>query len=339
MTESKAQQWSDAKSAILTALDIRAECQRLGVRFTKDKPTAKGYLDCHALDRDDLHASAAVNVGDGPARGVYTDRGGGRACGFFDIAVRMNRLPDFKTSLLHYAQQTGVKLPGEPEERDVDKAEFFPITPGALMLYAAGKPGVTAAGMLATGAVGARTPKRLPPEKTNHLIVVPVFGPGLLDLEPIGYHGCPMNPKAKYRLYQGEGKECKLIKVYTIGEASGVMGLDCLRRWDEIKVVNWLEGLSDLWAMQSAIIADGRRDHGCLSLAGASIRLNPEYLHHFANREHRIWGDVGDKDGAGDTFGACLGTVLTPLGSVVRNIKLPAGADGTMDVRKFLAEA
>ncbi len=346
MAESKAQQWSDAKRDILAALDLRAECSALGVRFSKDRPTSKGWLECHAVGRDDNNASAAVNVGDGPCRGLYKDQGDGRpAVSFWDLVIKTGRLPDFKTVLLHYAQRTGVKLPGEPEERDIDKADFHDATPGSLMLYTLGKnpphaPVITIEGMLATGVRTAHTPRRLPPEKQNHLLVVPVFGPGLLNLEPIGWHGAPMNPRVKFRLFQGEGKEPKLLKVYSIGEASGLMGLDTLQRWDEIRVVHWCEGLTDLWAMQSAIIASGRKDHGCLAMAGAGMRLGAEFVHQLAGKEHGVWGDVGDEDGAGDTWAACLTTVLSPVGSVVKNCKLPVGAGGDvkMDVRKFLSE-
>ena len=58
-----------------------------GLRLGKkgEKPTPEGWVECHAIDREDKHPSAGLNV----ESGVYHDRGAGYSLSFFDLAVRL----------------------------------------------------------------------------------------------------------------------------------------------------------------------------------------------------------------------------------------------------------
>ena len=97
---------------ILRRTDVRAELARLGVRFAG--PPSGDWHPCHAVGRDDAAPSAAVNCGDGPARGRYRDHGGEhRAASFFDLAAELGPWPDWRAARDHYAGERG---PGDGEE-------------------------------------------------------------------------------------------------------------------------------------------------------------------------------------------------------------------------------
>lgn len=55
-----------------------------------------GWKSVHAIDREDVHPSAAINVGSNPnKRGIYVDHAptGKGACSFFDMLARMPGTP------------------------------------------------------------------------------------------------------------------------------------------------------------------------------------------------------------------------------------------------------
>ncbi|HEY1603518.1 MAG TPA: hypothetical protein VGG64_28215 [Pirellulales bacterium] len=108
--------WKDLHRKILSAIDIRTECEKLGVKFTGSQPNDGGWLACHAIGREDESASAAVCITcNGQKPGCYTDLGGGdgKATSFWDLAARLNpSLGDWKDVRSHYAERCGIDLPG-----------------------------------------------------------------------------------------------------------------------------------------------------------------------------------------------------------------------------------
>jgi hypothetical protein len=104
-----------ACETILSRLDVRAEAEALGVAFAAASPSPSGWLPCRAVGRVDRNPSAALNVGSDGLRGLYRDLGdaGGRAIGFFDLAVRIGRFPDRESAVRHYAEKIGVGIPPE----------------------------------------------------------------------------------------------------------------------------------------------------------------------------------------------------------------------------------
>ena len=102
-----------ACETILSHLDVRAEAEALGVEFAAASPSPSGWLPCRAVGRVDRNPSAALNVGSDGLRGLYRDLGdaGGRAIGFFDLAVRIGRFPDRDSAVRHYAEKAGVGIP------------------------------------------------------------------------------------------------------------------------------------------------------------------------------------------------------------------------------------
>jgi hypothetical protein len=74
-----------------------------GVRFT-GRPTQKGWWPCHAIDREDRTASAAVHQDSG----FYVDQGSGERLSFIDLGIRMGAFMDFKDAMT----RLGVKHAG-----------------------------------------------------------------------------------------------------------------------------------------------------------------------------------------------------------------------------------
>ena len=72
------------RDEILSRLNVRAEFEELGVRFT-DHVSPSGWFECHAFDREDNNPSAAVNI----KEGRYVDHGDTEKSGdLFDLAYR-----------------------------------------------------------------------------------------------------------------------------------------------------------------------------------------------------------------------------------------------------------
>lgn len=113
--------WKNIAREILERLDIVAEYERLGVRFTKRTPNKGGWLECYAFGREESSASAAVNVGGGKFRGRYKDMGGSGLSGsFFEIAAMMGPFADWREARDYYASQAGIEIPAKSGGGNVD---------------------------------------------------------------------------------------------------------------------------------------------------------------------------------------------------------------------------
>src|SRR5207247_1485534 len=70
--------WQECAQQIVDKARAPRRCRAMGLKRLKlaaTKPTAKGWLPCHAIAREDHSASAAIFVGEGKARGRYRDMG------------------------------------------------------------------------------------------------------------------------------------------------------------------------------------------------------------------------------------------------------------------------
>jgi hypothetical protein len=344
--------WKEAKRAILLALNLPSEYTALGLRVAEGaKANAKGWVPAHAFGVDDKTPSAGINIQDGPLLGYYHDfKDASKNCGFFDFCIA-SRGGDYQSVLKHFASKTGIKLPSGEEERSIDRLEFrcghytrAELSYGEKSQYANGKAGVTIEALDAIGCKGATWPKGLSAELSNQLIAAPMYGSSqLIGHEPTAWHCVAVHPKKKIRQFQGKGNEDKLLKTMTLGDY-GFMGLDGLKRLPEATVVNLCEGFSDLLACQ-AILMQSRREnpeyekHVAISAGACSYSPKPEWMPHFAGKEIRIWGDVGDKDNAGQLGAARWVTSLLPVAGIVRNCLLPLGKDdGKNDVRAWITD-
>ena len=337
----------EANHAILAALDIEAEYRSIGLRIPSNaRARATGWMPCHAMGREDNSPSAEINVGDGPARGRYRDfGGGGETLSYFDFAAKHGSGygSDWRQVRNAKARDLKIKLPLGAEEVPADKFEFFDLTPGTLLLWAKTKPPVSAAAVRAAGGRGARWPKGLRAELTQHLIAFPMFGGHLLDLEPIGWH-CANSNGQPIKIYQGKGNEPKPVKTMQIGEP-GLMNVAGLRGLPEASVVWVVEGLSDMLALQTALMAMPEDlGHVVLTAGGASYHPKPEWMQHFAGKDVRVCFDLDQPDPltgkrAGETGAKVWVGALITVAETVRNVVLPfVEGSGKKDIRDFLQD-
>lgn len=330
MAVSNAAKWNEARSAILAALDIVAEYERLGLK-TRGKPTPKGWL---AIDGD---RSAGINVSDGPFRGRYKDFGGSHQThSFFSYALKHGKFGgDWSAVMKHYGKQAGVKLPDSDDDPLVGRLDLYELTPGIFYHFAKGKPGVTAEAMQRFGAVGARWPKRASPEHQNHLIAYPCYGSGLLDFDPTGYHTTSANPAQQIRKWQGKDADAQLVKTLQFDEY-GLMNVNGIRRLPDAEIVVFFEGISDGLCGEGHCPQDDTT-FSVLTCGGSSYYLKPEWLHLFLGKEVWICFDVGDGDDAGQVGAGVNLARLVAAGIPVRNIKLPEpSGGGKMDFRAWM---
>lgn len=99
--------WGTTKNEIVARLNLLLEYKALGVKVETEVPTTKGWIECHAIDREDVSPSAGINI----KTGVYSDRGGnGLTCGFLDFALKFGHHGRWIDVVKHYAEKAGVKL-------------------------------------------------------------------------------------------------------------------------------------------------------------------------------------------------------------------------------------
>jgi len=341
--------WVELEHTLLLKLDIAAEYQALHVELAKDAtPDSHGWIKVHCVGIVDRTPSAAICVVDGPYLGIYKDfRQPGLTAGLIKFRGRVKGWTRGET-FKYFAKQTGEKLPGVPEDRKLDNlvVDTSEPSPASLQRYAERKAGYSERAMREVGIHRGSYSKKVSAELRNHLFLVPMFGTSaLLELEPTGYHCFPDQYGRKIRQYRGKGNEPVLLPVMSVGPF-GLMGADGLKRLAEAQVVNLVEGVSDLIAMQAvlgpwrdgATEADSRR-HVVLTTGGCSNYIKDEWAHHFADKEVRLWPDVGDSNNAGvNGMAVQLGRLL-PVAKAVRTVMLPLGKDGGKnDVRAWLTK-
>src|SRR6516162_5460581 len=115
--DAKPMSWGEFDRTLLQAIDVRAECEAAGVRFTKSAPGPDGWLACHSVDRQDADPSAAVAVS-GECKGRYTDLGGTEtSCSFWDLGVKLRIAESWRAVRKHFAKKLNMAMPRgrEPE--------------------------------------------------------------------------------------------------------------------------------------------------------------------------------------------------------------------------------
>ncbi|MDO4583946.1 MAG: phage/plasmid primase, P4 family [Planctomycetia bacterium] len=114
----------DVKQQILSRIDFVAEYRNIGIQFDGTEPNAEGWVPCHAIDRDDHNASAAINV----KNGFYTDLGGAcRKLDFFDVMQLLGGFRSFKEVLEHFQEKFGIEnAAGRPVKMPETEVDILP---------------------------------------------------------------------------------------------------------------------------------------------------------------------------------------------------------------------
>lgn len=344
-----ANEWKAVGQQVLDSLDVAAEYAALGVVFARDHVSGKGWRACHAVDRKDATASAAVNVGDGPARGRYRDLGGvGLTLNLWEFAARFGKFTDWRAARKHYAEKAGVKMPAgcEPKRPD-DGVEFLENAASDLILagWAEAKGGFGLASVRANGGLYGRYPKKSKPEYSQYVVAFPAFNPpGLTDAEPSAWV-IANTTGGGVRVFKGKNKPDGESKTLSVGgSVGGLLGLHALLALaaekdggPPVEVVWKVEGLSDVLALHHALGAAGLLGkHVVLSNSQGTLEtVKPGWVELLAGKTVYV---VHDRDRPGQTGAGRWCDALLPHCPCVKSVELPyplKDAHGE-DTRDFL---
>ena len=247
--------WKEFKHEILRALDIKQEFLALGVEFTRETPDSKGWLQCRAFGRVDRNPSASVNVGDCELRGRYKEFvGDGRSLSLYDFAIECGKFSTFSEALRYYAERSGKSIPrGRPPETPEAQLVFKDYNKDLVMNWCRIKTPIHPQAVQLSGGKIATFDTRSS-FGVHNVVAFPFFGPGLADADPTGWAVYAINGQA-LPLPQGKGVEPKMLKVLTMrGSVGGFVGRFGLSILEEADIVWKVEGITDMLALQSAIL-------------------------------------------------------------------------------------
>lgn len=336
------QRWEEFTREIIAQTNIEDAYRKMGVEVVGNRPNSTGWLAVRAINRDDSHPSAAINVGDDGRRGRYRDLGGdGDSLSLFDFALKYGNLglKDWHAARMHFATEAGIarRAPKTKSDELRDSIKFLPhlAIEKQIRGFVAAYPGVTAEAVKLCGGVIGKWPANAP--EPNYCIVLPAYGPELLDSDPRGYT-IMASSGSKLRVFAGEGVPLREEKRINRGP-SGLVGRLALKHLHEAEIVWKVEGISDLLALQALIPEELRHKHIVLTNnSGArEIHLPSEVAHLFATKTVCI---VHDCDTPGQDGAAVWVNALANANCTVKNVVLPfeITEDHGKDLRDFVNE-
>lgn len=316
--------WDDLKSSILSGLDVESEYRQLGVEIVGKSPSAKGWLTCRAMGREDRNPSAAVNV----TTGRYRDLGGdGLSLSLFDFAAQFGLYADWKEARRYFAKKVNIPLPKGPQPRPGDKIHFCEWLDNLAGNWARHKPGVTVEAMKASGCQLGSWPAKT---KANMVVAMPIYGPQLFDGDPCGWVIWNRNGKT-LPLFQGKDQPIKPVRMLTAGGGKGGMMGPGIRNLDTASDVWLVEGPTDAMALWQAMPAETREKSAVLcNSQGASEPPKVWLIEMLKGKKVYI---IRDRDRAGEVSQKIWGAQVAPVAESTQIIELPypisekAGAD------------
>jgi len=342
-------QSADARFRILSRLNLVAEFQSMGVEFTRPTPNANGWLECRSRGRqDERNPSAACNVsGDGSVLGRYKDSGAGGgagdSCSFWDFCLRHGNFSDFKTLHKHYADKVGEKIGRGRRKQDLrDALEFLPWNDSLVSWWLASKPGVTMEAVKLAGCQVAAYPKK---SKQYQVLAMPVYGPQLLDGDPVGY--VLWNLAGGDLPVWGTPGPGSQVKMKSIGE-TGLANLFAVARLSAMRdaaesggevpalSIYKVEGPTDLMALQALIPPELSETNLVVTNTGGSMQcVSLDMAKCFANCRVFV---LHDADAPGQLGAAKWTDALSHIARQVVNVSLPypVAKKKGLDLRDFL---
>ncbi len=236
-------EWEEYDRQIYEKLDLLAEWKSLVNIEPIGSPSAKGWVNCRAFDRDDKTPSAGICV-HGSAIGSYHDFKNG-AAGFrslFEIAGDKWRM-DWQKARDEYAKKVGVESPAK-DKRKPSKDAFVRgsgggvPTAGQLSQYSDGKAGVSQQAIIDVGGIAGTYPRGRNIRSRSHCFAFPMWScDELHEGAPSGYHLVEINPAKKIRKSSGkDGQPDVELKTLSLGPM-GVMNLWGLQHLDAADTV------------------------------------------------------------------------------------------------------
>ncbi len=114
--------WQKIEDDIIERLDVKAEYEKLGVRFS-GKERGSGYAECYAYGRNDDVPSAYVHI----PTGHYKDAGGGQdhELTLWQFATDAGRFPTWQAARQWFANQVGIQMPGQQGEVQMNQPKCW----------------------------------------------------------------------------------------------------------------------------------------------------------------------------------------------------------------------
>lgn len=276
--------WSELTRRILESIDLQSEAESLGVKFAASTPSAAGWLQCHAVDRDDNSPSAAICVaGKNGSLGLYKDLGGdGKAISFFELAAKLGSFADWRAARAHFADRAGVDIPRRVDaEEQLVWRDWNHNTARAWCKHY--KQGVTVESLIQSGARMCVWPKSSPDPFV--CIALPAYrGPGS---EP-----------ETWALYRVDGQEfpayekrgMKARKVHNLrGGHDAWINVGGPEAWAEATRFWRCEGPTDALALQAILPAGELAISNATGCNADPVRLP---MAHFAGKPVVVLGDA-----------------------------------------------
>jgi hypothetical protein len=332
-------EWDRINEEIINQTDIEAAYADWGVKFTAKPPSASGWKECHAIDREDSSPSAAVNVGRTSARGRYKDLGGdGLSLGFFDFAARFGGFSDWREARRHFATAANLSLPrGAEPKNPLDALEFRDWSNMLVEFFCDNKRGVTGQAVQEAGGRLAAWPKGS--ARPQSVVAFPGFGDGSLDADPCAWVIMEASGK-NIEVFLGKGKVKASRKIHTVGGSrGGLMNVFALARLETAEVIWKCEGVSDMLALHGLIAQS--EYHGrhvvVTNSGGCQEAVRPEWAERFRGRVVYV---LHDADRPGQIGAAKWVDGLSKTVAEVRNVVLPYAIEENhgQDVRDWALE-
>jgi len=324
-------EWADYENRILEVLNVEAEWKELCDLRTVGTAGQNGFLSCYALDGQTDSPSAAICMS-GKLKGCYTDRrpgheGNDPPIGIFKKKADVSFGGSLRAARDYYAEKYGVPKPEIKGELVFRGA----TTASQRITYSDHKPGVTPQAIIDCGGVAANYPHFVSLQKQNRVISFPFYlGEGDDSAEPCGWHFVNQDPRQKIN----QGPNRKQEKVLSRGKI-GFLNKWTIDRLPGAEVVWIVEGISDTLAVQSIIDRSGK--HVVTSSGGCGTTPWKRAIEKLTGKTVYICFDSGDKKDEGQKGAAKWIKALTGVAKSVKNVVLPAAADGgKCDLRDWI---
>lgn len=103
----------DREDVLHSIGDKAALAKCWGLRIASERASAKGWISCHAIEREDKTPSCGFNI----ESGHYVDHVSGRKLSFFDLSIALGKFADWKESLYALGSEYCPQLKSQPEQR------------------------------------------------------------------------------------------------------------------------------------------------------------------------------------------------------------------------------
>lgn len=322
-----AKNWKEIEHTILARLDIEAEVESFGIRFSSREANRDGWRECHAFGREDAKPSAAINVAsENGTLGLYADRATGlKSIKFFELAARCGAFVDWRAAREHYAAAVGVALPkrgGKRKNGSAAKKTNGPAveqltylggrsSTNSAAIYATKKDGVTPEAVVAAGGVAVDWPATAPSGKQCRALAFNAFLPGdwgspvaILLLRETAEPFQAAGDLHERKTHLVRGSRCGLI---VLGGPAALGAAETV----------WLcEGLPDALALHGHLPAG----HVAATCSHGADTFDPSLVEAFRAKRAIV---CYDSDWAGRSGSKKAAAALAGVAAEVRQVRLP----------------